>query len=218
MFVHISLPPITPCCATQMFPGVGRIHVAAFSDAALHAEVAYKAEFWQQPSFYGVDLTTLKTPALSAYFAQVVVDQIPPNVLVSNCATRAFDFTTCTEAELQEFEIPLSLQVAAPCVVHGVATWFDVLFDGSTVQRYLTTAPGLPTTHWFQLRCVLQQPLTVQRAGQTVHGTLRLVAHDRQSYDVFLTLRAPPLGPGQPPQESSGKFDLKEPVSFSFCL
>lgn len=31
-------------------------------------------------------------------------------------------------------------------------------------------------------------------------GELRLVAHARQSYDVHVTLRAPPLTPGGPPQ------------------
>ena len=36
-----------------------------------------------------------------------------------------------------------------PCVVHGIACWFDVLFDGSTSQRWLSTAPGQPTTHWY---------------------------------------------------------------------
>ena len=40
------------------------------------------------------------------------------------------------------------LQVAAPCTVHGIASWFDVLFDGSASQRWLSTSPGLPITHW----------------------------------------------------------------------
>ena len=144
----------------------------------------------------------------------MVVDQIPPAALVSNCASKAFDFGACGERDLHDITIPLSLQVAAPCTVHGVAAWFDVLFDGTAVQRFLTTAPGLPITHWFQLRCVLEAPLVVAAAGQTVSGTLRLVAHARQSYDVMLTLRAPPAAPGAPPQESSGRFDLKEPVSW----
>ena len=51
----------------------------------------------------------------------------------------------------------------------------------------------------FQLRCLLGQPLTVA-AGGVVTGELRLVAHKRQSYDVHLTLSAPPLLPGDPPQ------------------
>jgi hypothetical protein len=37
---------------------------------------------------------------------------------------------------------------AHPPAVHGVASWFDVLFDGSQTQRWLSTAPGLPITHW----------------------------------------------------------------------
>lgn len=95
--------------------------------------------------------------------------------------------------------------------VHGVAAWFDVLFDGSNVQRFLSTSPGLPVTHWFQLRCILEQPIEIGTAGATVSGSMRLVAHSRQSYDVHVHLLAPPAGPGLPPQQSSGTFDLKEP-------
>ena len=40
------------------------------------------------------------------------------------------------------------------CNVHGLACWFDVLFDGSVQPRWLSTAPGQPTTHW----SVLLQP------------------------------------------------------------
>jgi len=57
----------------------------------------------------------------------------------------------------------------------------------STVQRWLTTAPGAPTTHWYQLRCVLSQPLYVM-AGQEITGQLRMVAHNAQSYTLYLTL------------------------------
>lgn len=34
-----------------------------------------------------------------------------------------------------------------------------------------------------------------------VTGMLHLVAHERQSYDVYLILTAPPLQPGFPPQQ-----------------
>ena len=66
------------------------------------------------------------------------------------------------------------------------------LFSGtalicSTVQRWLTTAPGAPTTHWYQLRCVLTQPIYVM-AGQEITGQLRMVAHNAQSYTLYLTL------------------------------
>ena len=136
---------------------------------------------------------------------------IPPNVLISNCASKAFDFSSCNEEELEDIEIPISLQVAAPCVVHGIASWFDVLFDGTTNPRYLSTAPGLPTTHWFQLRFVLEQPISIYRPGETISGVMNLKAHSRQSYDIFLTLKAPGLESESPPQVRSAKFDLKDP-------
>lgn len=46
----------------------------------------------------------------------------------------------------------------------------------------------------------METPLHVQQ-GQVITGELRLAAHNRQSYDVFVTLTAPPLHPGQPPQQ-----------------
>ena len=51
----------------------------------------------------------------------------------------------------------------------------------------------------FQLRCVLEKPISVT-AGESITGELRLKAHERQSYDIFLTLIGPPLAPGHPPQ------------------
>jgi len=81
---------------------------------------------------------------------------------------------------------------------------FDVLFNGSTSQRWLSTAPGLPATHWFQLRCVLQQPLVILAPNSKLSGCLHLVAHERQSYDIHLELEAPPIGPGMPAQKVSG--------------
>jgi type I protein arginine methyltransferase len=107
-------------------------------------------------------------------------------------------------------------------MVHGVASWFDVLFDGSISQRWLSTAPGLPTTHWFQLRMVLERPLEVAVAGTVLEGELHLKAHSRQSYDVRLELRAPAVVSGGEhgsgsihsygeAQVATGSFDLKEP-------
>jgi histone-arginine methyltransferase CARM1 len=50
---------------------LGRIHAAAFSDAMLHSELVGKALFWQQPNFFGLDMTHLHQPALEGYFSQV---------------------------------------------------------------------------------------------------------------------------------------------------
>ena len=46
----------------------------------------------------------------------------------------------------------------------------------------------------------METPLHVQQ-GQVITGELRLTAHKRQSYDVFVNLTGPPLHPGQLPQQ-----------------
>jgi histone-arginine methyltransferase CARM1 len=197
----------------KMFPGSGTIYVSAFSDEQLYQEIASKSLFWQQDNFYGVDLTCLHHSSYVSYFSQVVVDQIPPNVLVSNSTLHKIDFSTCKEEELHSFEIPLSLQVGRACTVHGIAAWFDVSFDGTSCQRILSTAPGMPVTHWFQLRCVLQEPIRIYSPGETIKGILKFKAHARQSYDLFLELSGPPNPNDRSgtTQFSVGQFDLKEP-------
>ena len=212
---------------------LGRIHVAAFSDPQLHAEMASKASFWRQQDFYGVDVSSLEEPAASAYFRQVVVDAVNPACLVSGAETLVVDFGSATVEELARVVVPLRLVMATAggCEVHGVAAWFDVLFDGSgsgdasspppssssSRQRWLSTAPGLPTTHWFQLRCVLREPLVVSGPGAVIEGELVLEAHERQSYDVHLSLSLPGSARSSSSSSSSGSteakatFDLKDP-------
>lgn len=64
------------CCAAVpvrcvSLQHLGRVHVAAFSDALLHNELISKALFWQQTSFYGIDMTPLYQPAVDGYYTQV---------------------------------------------------------------------------------------------------------------------------------------------------
>ncbi|XP_062187263.1 probable histone-arginine methyltransferase CARM1 isoform X2 [Phragmites australis] len=198
----------------KMFPTTGRIHMAPFSDEYLYVEMANKALFWQQHNFFGVDLTPLHGSAFQGYFSQPVVDAFDPRLLISPPTYHTLDFTSMKEEELYEIDIPLSFVASVGTRVHGLACWFDVLFNGSTVQRWLTTAPGSPTTHWYQLRCVLSQPLYVM-AGQEITGHLHLVAHSAQSYTIYLTMSAKMWGVGAEQggilQTATGKFELKEP-------
>ncbi|KAK2412054.1 putative histone-arginine methyltransferase 1.3 [Trifolium repens] len=198
----------------KMFPGVGRIHMAPFTDEYLFIEIANKALFWQQQNYYGVDLTPLHGTAFQGYFSQPVVDAFDPRLLIAPPMFHVLDFGKMKEEELYEIDIPLKFTASVGTRVHGLACWFDVLFNGSTVQRWLTTAPGSPTTHWYQLRCVLSQPIYVM-AGQEITGRLHLIAHNAQSYTIYLTLSAKMWGPGAEQggilQTSSCKLDLKEP-------
>lgn len=224
--------------------------------------MASKAAFWRQQDFYGVDLSSLEELAADGYFRQVVVDAIDPACLVSGAETRIVDFGNATAAELARVVLPLRLVMATPgaCEVHGIAAWFDVLFEGSgsgesgesgsgggaaedeadengfrkkkpkqqqqqpassssslsasssSRQRWLSTAPGLPTTHWFQLRCVLRQPLLVSGPGVVLEGELVLEVHERLSYDVHLSLSLP-ASASSPGSSSVAKatFNLEDP-------
>lgn len=49
--------------------------------------------------------------ALVPSHMQVVVDAFEPNILVSDCATKVFDFATMKEDELHDISIPLNLTV-----------------------------------------------------------------------------------------------------------
>ncbi|KAH1046417.1 hypothetical protein J1N35_037201 [Gossypium stocksii] len=198
----------------KMFPSIGRIHMAPFSDEYLFVEIANKALFWQQQNYYGVDLTPLYGSAFRGYFSQPVVDAFDPRLLVSPPLCHVIDFNEIKEEDLFEIDIPLKFIASVGTRVHGLACWFDVLFNGSAVQRWLTTAPGAPTTHWYQIRCVLSQPIYVM-AGQEITGRLHMIAHNAQSYTMYLSLSAKMWGPGAVQggilQTSSGKLDLKEP-------
>ena len=184
----------------KLFPTNGTIYLAAFSDTALWNEVSSKSAFWMHDNFYGIDLGALTEEARTSSFAQPVIDQIPPHVLVSNSVVQTFDFQTLDESDLLDFEIKLSLQVSRPCTMHGIAAWFDVGFVGTSCTRTLSTSPGNPLTHWYQMRIVLREPITVTMAGETIVGTMRFKAHERQSYDLILEMG-----------RNQGVYDLKEP-------
>ncbi|KAL7184841.1 hypothetical protein ACSBR2_026894 [Camellia fascicularis] len=161
----------------KMFPTIGRIHMAPFSDEYLYVEIANKALFWQQQSYYEVDLTPLYGSTFQGYFSEPAVDAFDPSLLVAPAISHMINFTSIKEEELYEIDIPLKFKAPVGTRIHGLACWFDVLFDGSTVQRWPSTAAGAPTTHWYQLRCVLSQPLYVM-PGQEITGRLHMIAHN----------------------------------------
>ncbi|GJS59032.1 probable histone-arginine methyltransferase 1.3 [Tanacetum coccineum] len=114
----------------KMFPSVGRIHMAPFSDEYLYVEIANKALFWQQQNYYGVDLTALHGTAFHGYFSQPVVDAFDPRLLVAPAISHVIDFSTVKEEDLYEIKIPLKFTASVGTRIHGLACWFDVLFNG----------------------------------------------------------------------------------------
>ena len=56
-----------------MYPTVANLHIALFTDEQLYLEQTYRASFWTQDSFHGVNLNSLRAQALEEIFHQPVV-------------------------------------------------------------------------------------------------------------------------------------------------
>ncbi|OCT59320.1 hypothetical protein XELAEV_18000741mg [Xenopus laevis] len=70
---------------------------------------------------------------------------------------------------------------------------------------WLSTAPTEPLTHWYQVRCLLQSPIFT-KAGDTLSGTVLLIANKKQSYDISIVAQVDQTG-----SKSSNLLDLKNP-------
>jgi len=189
----------------NMYPTKGDLYVAPFTDDALFMEHFGKSNFWCQSSFYGVDLTNIRQNALQEYFRQPIVDTFDVRILMAKPVVHSTNFLTSTEEQLQKIYIPLQYTILMTGTLHGLAFWFDVAFLGQSNHVYLSTAPQEPLTHWYQVRCLLPNPLFV-RSGQKVSGTVVLHANQRQSYDVEMELVLDGTG-----VRSSNVLDLKNP-------
>lgn len=116
----------------RMYPAKADLHFALYSDESLYLEQMQRGMFWSQPSFHGVDLRSLGEKALEEAFSQPVVDTWHPDILVSDSVKWNYDFEHDDVEKLQRIEVPFKLTATRSCIVHGLASWFDVLFDGST--------------------------------------------------------------------------------------
>lgn len=171
----------------KMFPTRGDLHIAPFSDTCLYMEQLNKANFWYQQSFHGVDLSSLREAAVKEYFRQPIVDTFDVRICMAKSLRHTVDFERASESDLHCIEVPLQFNLLQSGELHGLAFWFDVAFVGSVQTVWLSTGPTQPLTHWYQVRCLLESPLFVQR-GQRLGGRVVLRSNRRQSYDVDLEL------------------------------
>ncbi|CAL8272041.1 unnamed protein product [Lota lota] len=189
----------------KMFPTLGDVHLAPFTDEQLYMEQFTKANFWYQPSFHGVDLSALRGAAVDEYFRQPIVDTFDIRILMAKSVKYTVNFLDTKEEDLYRIEIPFKFHMMHSGLVHGLAFWFDVAFIGSVMTVWLSTAPTEPLTHWYQVRCLLQSPLFT-KAGDTLSGTALLIANKRQSYDISIVAQVDQTG-----SKSSNLLDLKNP-------
>ncbi|XP_037314873.2 histone-arginine methyltransferase CARM1-like isoform X2 [Pungitius pungitius] len=169
-----------------MFPSYGDIHLAPFSDDQLYFEHYGRASFWQQRSFYGVNLSALHSATVDEFFRQPIVDSFDVQILMARSIKHCINFMEAKEEDLQRMEIPFVFTLMQSGLVHGLAFWFDVAYAGSKSTVWLSTAPTEPLTRWYQVRCLLQTPLFA-KLGQTLSGRVLLTANNRQSYDINIT-------------------------------
>uniref|UniRef100_A0A8C4IQ89 Histone-arginine methyltransferase CARM1 n=1 Tax=Dicentrarchus labrax TaxID=13489 RepID=A0A8C4IQ89_DICLA len=113
----------------KMFPTIGDVHLAPFTDEQLYMEQFTKANFWYQPSFHGVDLSALRGAAVDEYFRQPIVDTFDIRILMAKSVKYTVNFLETKEEDLYRMTV------------------------------WLSTAPTEPLTHWYQVRCLLQSPL-----------------------------------------------------------
>ncbi|TEA33218.1 hypothetical protein DBR06_SOUSAS8010072, partial [Sousa chinensis] len=118
----------------NMFPTIGDVHLAPFTDEQLYMEQFTKANFWYQPSFHGVDLSALRGAAVDEYFRQPVVDTFDIRILMAKSVKYTVNFLEAKEGDLHRIEIPFKFHMLHSGLVHGLAFWFDVAFIGSMVS------------------------------------------------------------------------------------
>jgi histone-arginine methyltransferase CARM1 len=189
----------------KMFPSRGDLHVAPFTDEALYMEQVNKVNFWYQDYFHGVNLSSLRDDAMKEYFRQPIVDTFDIRICLAKTERHVIDFYKTNETELHCIDIPLEFHILQSGIVHGLAFWFDVAFIGTGATVWLSTSPTEPLTHWYQVRCLLEQPIFVKE-GQMLSGRVIMQANMKQSYDV--TIECQVVGTST---NSKNSLDLKNP-------
>jgi len=189
----------------KMFPSRGDLHIAPFTDEALYMEQVNKVNFWYQDFFHGVNLSSLRKAAMDEYFRQPIVDTFDVGICLAKTQRYVIDFMTADETELHRIDIPIEFHMLQSGMIHGLAFWFDVAFIGTAATVWLSTAPTEPLTHWYQVRCLLKQPIFAKE-GQVLTGRVLMVANTKQSYDV--TIECMIMGTTT---KSTNSLDLKNP-------
>ncbi|KAF8819133.1 histone arginine methyltransferase PRMT4/CARM1 [Cardiosporidium cionae] len=199
----------------KMFPNKCVLGVAPFCDHSLYNDMMSRSLFWTQTDFYGVNLSTASGHAIDEQFKQPVVDYVDPNILLAPPHYETYDFQTIDRHALKHIQFQFKFPIAQPCLVHGVAGWFDAAFEGSDKIISFSTSPWSAPTHWYQIRFLLKKPLAVN-VGQVLAGSLTMEANTQQSYFIHLRMYIVGTNFASESLEIDLKDDLDALLSFRF--
>ncbi|OAF70418.1 hypothetical protein A3Q56_01857 [Intoshia linei] len=186
----------------KMFPSQADFFITPFTDEALFMETVNKTHFWSS-QFYGIHLKHLLPAAVEEYFKQPIVDTFDIRICMARSMKHTINFLTIEENQFENINIDLNFVVRQAGNVHGLAFWFDVAFMGSVNTVWLSTSPSEPLTHWYQVRCLIPEPLFVKEGDRLV-GKLQMLANKKQSYDIYIELEVE-----ETRQKSKNKLDVK---------
>jgi len=102
---------------------------------------------------FGLDMSPLGEQLAVQLFQTPMVDFVTPDQFLSTPLTLTdFDCHNVTEEELRTISGQMAFVAEKQGDCAGVAVWFDCIFDGGQegTQVNLSTAPGMPHTHWKQ--------------------------------------------------------------------
>ena len=174
-----------------MYPTRGDIYVAPFSDAAVYAEQIAKVAFWDNTSFFGLDLSSLRATAVRDHFAQPIVGYVDAATLLGPAAVAAsVDFANDSPESLQTVVARFDIVIARTGLCHGLATWFDVTFPGSVNSVVLRTGPTSPGTHWCESTAARKATAQVSRLPARVHSCGCPLTHPQPHPSPFPILRS----------------------------
>ncbi|KAI3386574.1 hypothetical protein SNEBB_009490 [Seison nebaliae] len=193
----------------NMYPTKGILYCIPFCDEMLYMEMAAKGNFWTQKCFFNLDISSLQQAAIAESFRQPIVDTFDIRICDVSEESQYYeiDFLKSSEESLHTISFPVKYRCRKTSNIHGLAFWFDVAFIGKNVTSWLTTAPGQPLTHWYQVRCCLPNPIFVFK-GEILKGHIEMIANKKQSYDIKMEMF---VDGREGITRSTNELDLKNP-------
>jgi len=103
-----------------------------------------KLHFWD--NVYGINMSCLAAAA----FVEPIVDSVNHEAIVSTVDSFIeFDLNTIKVADL-EYATKYSVKMKREDAIHGIVTWFDIVFGGMKNEIRFSTGPFGEYTHWKQ--------------------------------------------------------------------